>query len=246
MRWSWMAARWFALIVGLVVGGVVGLAVYGGSRLSGVSLYVLCGTVAGGVAALVFYGFRRAIRLTELTVSIPHLTDLKFAVTPGNTAVAWRLFVESATRVSTQPLDTEAGLLREALNSLYGLFQSIRRILLEAEPSRLAVDTKTVENLAISMINQQMRPFMSRWHPRLASWERDHPDAAEAAWPENAACRAELEQLRLGLLSYVYGLGELAGVADIDSLMASPSPVRPTPTQRDDSGPQPVRGSTLR
>jgi high-affinity Fe2+/Pb2+ permease len=46
---------WAAVIIGLLVGAVVGFAVYQGSRLEGQSLFVLCGTTAGGVAAVVIY-----------------------------------------------------------------------------------------------------------------------------------------------------------------------------------------------
>lgn len=211
--------RWFALLVGLCVGALVGLAVYWGSHLTGVALYVLCGTVAGGVAALASFGYSRAIHLTELTVSVPHLTDLTFAVTPGNERVAWRLFVESVTRISVQPLDADAGFVREALDSLYLLFQSVRSILLEATPTGRPRGAQTVEHLAIAMLNLQMRPFMARWHPRLTAWQQANPDTPESQWPENAECRAELEHMRLGLLRYVRGLGELAGVADLGSLL---------------------------
>jgi hypothetical protein len=211
--------RWSALFAGLVLGGLVGLAVFWASQLTGAGLYALCGTVAGGVAAAVFYGYSRTIHLTELTISIPQLTDLTFAVTPNNAGVAWRLFVESVTRVSIQPLDEGTGIVREALNSLYGLFTSVRTILLDATPTRRPTSTHTVEHLAIAMLNLQMRPFMAKWHARLTAWEKDNPGSPESDWPDNAACRAELEQMRRGLVRYVRGLGELAGVSHMDELI---------------------------
>jgi hypothetical protein len=217
LKWKWLYTRWFALVAGLVLGGLVGLAVYWGSQLTGAGLYALCGTVAGGVAAAVFYAYSRTVHLTELTISIPNLTDLTFAVTPNNEGVAWRLFVESVTRISIQPL--EEGILEEALGSLHKLFTSIRTILLETSPTHRSSSTQTVEHLAIAMLNLQMRPFMSKWHARLTEWRNDNPDSAESAWPHNAACRAELEDMRLGLVRYVRGLGELAGVSNIDELM---------------------------
>lgn len=220
--------RWFATLVGLAVGAVVGLTFYWGSRLSGAALYTLCGTVAGGAAALVYYAYSRTVRLTELTVSIPHLTDLTFAVTPTNEGVAWRLFVEAATRISTRPLEHGTGVVREALDSLYALFQSVRAILLNAQPTTGATGTQTVEHLAIGMLNTQMRPFMAKWHARLSDWEKDNPGASEARWPDDAECRAELETMRRGLLNYVRGLGQLAGVDDVDALLGSPQ--RPVPT----------------
>ncbi len=223
MRQRWLYTRWFALVAGLGLGAVVGLAVYWGSHLSGVGLYVLCGTVAGGVAAVVFYGYSRTVHLTELTVSIPHLTDLTFAVTPNNERVAWQLFVETVTRISIQPLDEDAGVLREALDSLYKLFTTVRAILLEAAPTRRPASTQTVEHLAIAMLNLHMRPFMSKWHARLTAWEKENPNTPESRWPDNAACREELEHMRQGLVRYARGLGELAGVAEIDSLIPRPT-----------------------
>ena len=219
MRQQWVYTRWFALLVGLLAGALVGLAVYGGSRLTGAALYALCGTVAGGVAAMVFYAYWRTVRLTELTVSIPNLTNLTFAITPSNEGIAWRLFVESVTRISTQPLDQGSGVIREALDSLYALFQSVRGILLEARPTAGVGSTPTVEYLAISMLNVQMRPFMAKWHARLSEWEQQNPDARESEWPENAQCRAEMETMRQGLLDYVRGLGQLAGVRNVDIML---------------------------
>ena len=175
MRRRWVYTRWFALLVGLLTGALVGLAVYWGSRLTGAALYTLCGTVAGGVAATVFYAYSRTVRLTELKVSIPNLTDLTFAITPFNEGIAWRLFVESVTRISTQPLDQGSGVIHEALDSLYVLFQSVRGILLEARPTAGVGSTPTVEHLAIGMLNIQMRPFMAKWHARLSEWEERNP-----------------------------------------------------------------------
>jgi hypothetical protein len=219
----WVFTRWFALVIGLVTGALAGLCVYGGGRLTGPWLYTFCGTVAGGVAALAFYAYRRTIRLTELTVSIPNVTNLKFAVTPSNEGVAWRLFVESATRVSSQPLEDGSGVIHEALDSLYRLFQDIRRILLEARPTGHPPGTQTVEHLAMTMLNQQMRPFISKWHAQLSSWEAANPGRSEAEWPLNQQCRNELNAMRAGMLVYVRGLGQLAGATDVDIMLGTTS-----------------------
>ncbi|HEY0532648.1 MAG TPA: hypothetical protein VGD29_13740 [Actinoplanes sp.] len=219
MGQRWIYSRWFALGAGLVAGAIVGFAVYWGSRLHGAGLYVLGGTAAGGIAALVFYGYARTARLTQLKVSIPHLTDLTFAVTPTNEGVAWQLFVESATRISAQPLADGTGMLREALNSLYALFQSVRKILLEAHPTGRSGGVQTVEHLAIGMLNIQMRPFMAKWHALLSEWEKANPGKPESQWPLNGQCREELEQMRQGMLEYIRGLGQLAGAHHVDAML---------------------------
>ena len=45
---------------------------------------------------------------------------------PERIKLGWRVFVECATRISTQPLAAGTGLLREALESLYKLFGVVR------------------------------------------------------------------------------------------------------------------------
>jgi hypothetical protein len=221
MRMRWLYTRWFALVAGLVAGAVLGLVVYAGSQLSGAALYILCGTVGGGVTAFVYYTYTLTFRLTELKVSIPQFSDLTFAVTPSNEGVAWRLFVQAATRISVQPLEPEAGRVREALNSLYTLFQEVRGILLQARPTSRADRTQTVEHLAIAMLNKQLRPFMAKWHPRLLEWEQAHPGEPETAWPDNERCRDELQQMQVRLLEYIRGLGQLSGAREVDVLLGA-------------------------
>jgi hypothetical protein len=216
----WVRRRWFTVLLGLVVGALVGFAMFQSSRLAGQSLYILCGTTAGGVAAIVIQAYARSFQLTEVTVSVPQFSELRFAVTNDNRLVAWRLFVEATTRVSTQPLDGGAGLLREAMTSLYTLFVTTREVLAQAEPSRRAGPHPTVEHLAIAMLNNELRPFLSAWHPRLREFEKAHPELPEARWPDNAACRTELTAMANRLIRYVVGFGELARVPNLDEIMS--------------------------
>jgi hypothetical protein len=218
MRREWFRSRWAAIILGLVVGAAAGLAVYQGSRLSGQGLFVLCGTTAGAVAAVVVRGYAGTVRLTGISVSIPQFSELRFAVTRDNKQVAWRLFVEAVTRVSVQPLG-DGGLLREAMTSLYNLFATTREVVIQTEPSRRASGKPTVEHLAIAMLNNEIRPFLSRWHPRLGDWEAAHPGAPETEWVDAAECRSDLAAVQQRLLRYARGFGELAGLTDVEKMM---------------------------
>ncbi|TCB97305.1 hypothetical protein E0H26_13710 [Micromonospora zingiberis] len=209
---GWARSRWAKILLGFVVGAAVGVAIYHASRLTGRNLFVLCGATAGGVAAVVVHGYSRNVRLTDVTISVPQFSDLHFAVTRDSQQVAWKLFVEAVTRISTQPLNAGDGLLREALTSLYGLFATTREVLKESQPSRQTDGGPTVEHLAIAMLNVELRPFLSRWHPILGRWESAHPEQSEAGWPLNAECRSELAAMQKRLLPYIHGFGKLAGV----------------------------------
>jgi hypothetical protein len=217
--WTWRRSRWLAVMIGVVAGAAVGAAVYQGSQLTGRGLYILIGTTAGAVAAIVAHAYSAAIRLADVTVSVPQFSSARFVVTPDSRLVAWRLFIESITRVSLQPLDADAGLLREAMDSLYSLFRTTRQILADTAPSRRTTDGPTVEHLAISMLNHEIRPFLSRWHPQLTRWEKGHPEEPEHAWPAATQCRGELAQMQRQLAAYSVSFGRLAGLRDVEQVM---------------------------
>jgi hypothetical protein len=100
------------------------------------------------------------------------------------------------------------------LTSLYGLFATTRDTLKASRPSVPVSGRQTVEHLAVTMLNQQLRPFLSKWHPRLGQFEKTHPNGQESAWPDNAACRRELRLVKANLVDYALGFAELAGVRD--------------------------------
>jgi len=128
--------------------------------------------------------------------------------------------VETLTRVATQPLANEAGFLREAMTSLYNLFTDTRQLLKNMHPSKPTSEV-TVEVFAVKMLNQEIRPFLSKWHVQLKEFESTHPNVSESDWPENANCRKELEALRNRLISYTKAFGELAGLKNTDRFLES-------------------------
>ncbi|MDQ8707155.1 hypothetical protein RCO28_32510 [Streptomyces sp. LHD-70] len=110
------------LVAATAVGSLAGLGVFSLTQVTSRILFVVTGGVVGAVTVLAVQWYRRLAQLTEVKVTIPQLSELTFAVNNDSRQVAWRMFVETVTRVSTQPLVGDVGVLREALTSLYGLF----------------------------------------------------------------------------------------------------------------------------
>jgi hypothetical protein len=73
-----------------------------------------------------------------------------------------------------EPLADNEGLLREALNSLYSLFGTTREILKEAGPD-VGASHDSVGGIAIAVLNNGLRPVLSKWHPLLQTWESQRP-----------------------------------------------------------------------
>lgn len=134
---------------------------------------------------------------------------------------AWQLLVELVTRTaSVGQLDTD-GSLREAMTSLYSLFETTRTILKSAGPS--AAPNKRNGELslgivAVRVLNECIRPFLSHWHPRL----KDHEHANEGSpavawereWPEYDQCQTDLRALRETIRAYIDTLGRAAGTSE--------------------------------
>ncbi|WP_327351539.1 hypothetical protein [Streptomyces sp. NBC_01304] len=182
-------------------------------------LFVIAGGAVGAVTVVAVQWYRRLAQVTEVKVAIPQLSEVTFAVNNDSRQVAWRMFVETATRVSTQPLASDEGVLREALTSMYGLFATARETLKVARPSAPVPGGQTVEYFAITMLNRELRPFLSQWHPRLREFERTNPDSPESDWPDNAACRAELQRVQHAIHDYAIGFARLAGVREPEPLL---------------------------
>jgi hypothetical protein len=133
---------------------------------------------------------------------------------------AWELYVELATRISTVPLETGTGLQRDALTSLYTLFGTTREILRRYGPG--VAQPKGGGNasfgaLAVTVLNDAIRPLLTKWHPRLQDHEdKRPPDISrfewERSWEEFGALTGEIDQVRKTVSQYAELLAAVAEV----------------------------------
>jgi hypothetical protein len=158
------------------------------------------------------------MRATKVTVSIPFgIGSLELSVNSAVKRAAWLLYVELATRIATQSLENNEGLLREALDSLYKIFETTRQILKDAGTD-VGMKEKSVGGIAMKVLNQGLRPFLAKWHPALEEWEAQRPETCsrkvhEQQWSQSSQMRSELELLKQGLQEYAKGLERISGVS---------------------------------
>lgn len=119
---------------------------------------------------------------------------------------AWELYVEMLTRIVTQPLPSEDGDEKTALDSVYSLFATTRQILRQHGRS-----TIQFSKVAIPVLNQIVRPFTAKWH-------REFLSGAFNEAPKREKFREELMNLQTELRSYNRLLAEIAGVEDLTDL----------------------------
>lgn len=150
--------------------------------------------------------------------------NTKWTPTKEERKAAWELYIELITRISVFSLEQNEGSDREALSSLYELFQSTRKVLKSYGPGIAIGDEKSgtfsVAHLAIAFLNYGLRPFMAKWHPILVDYEANlSKDGSrikhEREWTGHVEFRVELETLQHEMVRYSDCLADGAGVPRI-------------------------------
>ncbi|MDM8519005.1 hypothetical protein QUF64_03095 [Anaerolineales bacterium HSG6] len=160
------------------------------------------------------------IKAKSLSIGLPFgLGQIEFEANEQEQRAAWSLYVELQTRIAVQTLDPDTGLLREALSSLYSLFGLTREILKEAGP-QVAHGENSFGPVAITVLNEGLRPFTAKWHPRLLAHEQNRADdvdalAHEKAWEDYDRMRNELATLQQQMQVYVDVLAQISGAKDL-------------------------------
>jgi hypothetical protein len=166
-------------------------------------------------------------RLTSFNVSInlPYVGGIEGTWEPDKSEqkASWEMYVELITRVSVVELRSDEGLLREALSSLYSIFESTRKILREYGPGIAqpkGSGSVSFGYLAVAILNTVLRPLLSTWHPLLKDYEDKRPPDVtsvefERKWEYHKELREELNQVRISLSDYANLLAKVAGVPNL-------------------------------
>ena len=115
-------------------------------------------------------------------------------------ALAWDLYIELKTRITTQSLDDEVGNDESALTSVYDLFQLSRQYM-----HQHGVECANTATLLAAFLNLKIRPFTARWHKRSVdeNWQANpstpHPEF-----------RTDLKALQPTLQNLAAALSQLA------------------------------------
>lgn len=135
-----------------------------------------------------------------------HILQAEWTPKEGDRQAAWKLYIELLTRTTTQALPTEVGDEQTALESVHSLFKTTRQVLKEQ-----GQDSIEFTKIAIVVLNQVVRPFTAKWHPRSIA-------GAFRCESECEIFHKDLASLQVELRKYSRALADLAGVEDLTDL----------------------------
>lgn len=136
----------------------------------------------------------------------PRWASIEISFEDADRNAAWELYIEMLTRIVTQPLPSESGDEKTALDSVYSLFATTREIL-----RRHGRKTIHFSKIAIPILNQVVRPFTAKWHKKSLSGSFKKPRGRKEF-------RVELAALQRSLLNFNKMLAEIAKVEDLTDL----------------------------
>ncbi|MCL4340617.1 MAG: hypothetical protein M1431_00755 [Candidatus Thermoplasmatota archaeon] len=167
---------------------------------------------------------KKKLESIEIDLGLPFL-HIKGVWKPNEAEknAAWELYVELITRISIIGLRKEEGLLREALTSLYSIFSITREVLRKYGPE-VAIPHENADyslgRLAVEILNYQLRPLLTKWHPLLLDYEDLRKEeitrkSHEDQWEYNKTLRDELDKTSKKMLEYSEYLAKAAGISPL-------------------------------
>jgi hypothetical protein len=162
---------------------------------------------------------RKKYELTELSFG----TDLnKMIIRPsyGDRELAYKIWVELSTRKIGLEIDPEHDVISEIYDSWYKFFQ-VTRDMIKLVPVSQVRDSESqkIVNLSIDVLNEGLRPHLTRWQARFRRWYGQridhednydfHPQDVQKQFPEYDALITDLLALNVKLAAYRAKLREI-------------------------------------
>ena len=143
------------------------------------------------------------------------LENAKVTLRPNDTdrQIAYQIWVELSTRKIGLPIDLEHDVIAEVYDSWYSFF-SITRELLKDVPVRKfrRTDTAKIIDLTIAVLNDGLRPHLTKWQARYRRWyepafrREEHidlsPQEVQRGYPKYTELEAELLEVNKNLIAY--------------------------------------------
>jgi hypothetical protein len=162
------------------------------------------------------------LKSVKVNLSLPWIGSVEGTWEPDENErnAAWDLYVEIITRISIVELQPDEGFLKEALSSLYSIFETTRDILKKYGASVARAKGESYISfgyLAVVILNTVLRPVLAKWHPLLLDYEDRKQENVSAKehernWEKHEELRQVLNDVRLILIEYAKLLAQVADV----------------------------------
>ena len=176
------------------------------------------------VLLLVAYRFvGRSSRISDMQIDGAQmgLGNLKLNFKPNDLdrQIAYSIWVELSTRKLGLPIDLKDDVILEVYDSWYAFFGITRNLIRDIPVSKARSDsTSKIIPLSIEVLNQGLRPHLTRWQARFRQWHSQNteekpslsPQERQRQFPEFEALTEDLLKVNENIIAYRKQMRELA------------------------------------
>lgn len=109
-------------------------------------------------------------------------TKVSLVVNKKDQEIAYKIWVEMSTR-NIHDFDEENDVIIEIYNSWYQLFSTTRVLLKDIPVSRIPYSKELID-LVNNMLNEGLRPHLSKWQAKYRTWHKAHIDNLDNMTPQ--------------------------------------------------------------
>lgn len=171
-----------------------------------------------------FKSFWRKVKTYEIDEAVIGIGDQKVKIKPNyqDMQIAYKLWVELSTRKIGLEVDLENDVIKEVYDSWYEFFKLTRELIKDIPVSKIRKDesTKELVRIAIEVLNEGLRPHLTKWQARFRKWynteiEREEnrdlsPQEVQKKYPDYEKLFKEMIDVNHKLIEYRKILRELA------------------------------------
>jgi len=171
-----------------------------------------------------FKTFWRKVKAYEIDEAVIGIGGQKVKIKPNyqDMQVAYKLWVELSTRKIGLEIDPENDVINEIYDSWYEFFKLTRELIKDIPIFRIRKDksTKELVRIAIEVLNEGIRPHLTKWQARFRKWysrelEKEEnrnlsPQDIQKKYPEYETLTKEMKEVNRRLVEYRKVLRQLA------------------------------------
>jgi len=117
---------------------------------------------------------KRKAKVYEIDEAIIGIGTHKVKIRPNHEdmQIAYKLWIELSTRKIGLEIDLDNDVINEIYDSWYEFFKLTRELIKNIPVSKIRKDesTKELVRIAIEVLNEGLRPHLTRWHARFRKW----------------------------------------------------------------------------
>lgn len=125
---------------------------------------------------------KKSIEFSGVDIGLGN-SKVSMTINKKDQEIAYKIWVELSTR-NIHAFDEENDVIIEIYNSWYQLFCNTR-VMLEEIPASRIIYSKELIDLVNNMLNNGLRPHLSKWQARYRNWYKVHISELENMTPQD-------------------------------------------------------------